>query len=747
MFKNKKFGDEAGVRVTPVSLPICCVTVFVSIFLPCGAPAADGPPAGRPEIQAVELPAAPVMDGRVLTDPAWQGVVPASGFWQVQPDEGQPATQETEVFIGFLGDSLYIGVVAYDDDPGGIIVTDARRDSQLHDSDSFQVIIDGQLDRQNGFVFGTNPLGMEYDAQVVKEGRSDSGYNLNWDASWSVQARISETGWSAEMRIPFKTLRYGTGEVQTWGINFQRNIRRNNEVVYWAPLTIQYNLRRVSAAGSVTGIRPPTARNLKFTPYALAKARRGGELAGTETDLEIGFDAKYSITPSLTLDVTYNTDFAQVEADDQQVNLDRFNLFFPEKRPFFLENSGQFAVGNSGEAQLFFSRRIGIGGDGDVIPIDGGVRMSGKLGSATNVGFLYMASESVEGIAPGNQFTVARINQEMANRSSLGAIFVERNGDGSYLTAQADDRNRTYGIDGRLGIGENTLLTAWAAQTDTPGLEGDDRAFSLKANFDSAGWSHGIEYTEVGENFNPEVGFLSRDAYRKFATNSLQRIRPDDFLGLLEVRPHYSYRGYWDFDDFRETSFLHLDVHWEWKSGYELHTGYNIFSDGIKEAFDIIEDVWVQPGTYAGAELALYFTTDKSAPFSFSLRSNTGERFGGDFVSLSPNLNYRLGDKFSSSLSVNYTDFDLPVPGGDFSVLLARLRLSYSFTPKILLQALLQYNDQDDEFGTNVRFSWLRSANTGLYLVYNEVDERYAGAPPKGREIILKYSYMFDVFQ
>ncbi len=238
------------------------------------------------------------------------------------------------------------------------------------------------------------------------------------------------------MRIPFKTLRYGTGEEQTWGINFQRNIRRNNEVVYWAPLTIQHSLARVSEAGTVTGIKPPKSRNLKFTPYALGSAQRGGELDGTETDVEVGFDAKYSITPSLTLDLTYNTDFAQVEADDQQVNLDRFNLFFPEKRPFFLENSGQFTVGNNQEAQLFFSRRIGIGEDGDVIPIEGGVRVSGKIGNATNVGFLYMASEAVEDIAPGNQFTVARINQEMGNRSSLGAIFVERNGDGSYLVAE-----------------------------------------------------------------------------------------------------------------------------------------------------------------------------------------------------------------------------------------------------------------------------------------------------------------------
>ena len=723
---------------------------FFSIFT-VSTVSAEGPPTERPVMQAYALETTPLLDGSVLDDPAWQGVIPASGFWQVQPNEGQASTQKTEVFMGFWEGALYIGVVAYDDNPDGIIVTDGRRDSNLSDGDSFRVIIDGLLDRQNGLVFGTNPVGMEYDAQVIKEASSGyfggTGFNLNWDASWSVKAQISEIGWSAEMRIPFKTLRYGNGEKQSWGINFQRNIRRNNEVAYWAPLTRQYDLNRVSEAGTVEGIAPPKSRNLKFTPYGLGSAQRGGELDGTETDLEFGFDVKYSITPSLTLDVTYNTDFAQVEADEQQVNLDRFNLFFPEKRPFFLENAGQFTVGNSGEAQLFFSRRIGIGEDGDVIPIEGGVRVSGKMGNSTNVGFLYMSSEAVDDIAPGNQFTVARVNQEMGNRSSLGAIFVERNGDGSYLVPESGDKNRTYGVDGRLGIGEYTLINAWGAKTDTPGLDGDDHAYSLKANYDSAEWSHGIEYTEIGENFNPEVGFLSRSEYRKFATNSLKRIRPDDLWGLMEIRPHYSYRGFWDFDGFKETGYLHLDVHWEWKNGYEFHTGYNIFTDGIKEPFEIIDDVWIQPGSYHDSEVGLNFHTDQSAPFSAGMHANIGGKFGGDRMILSPWVQYRAGDKFSSSLSVNYNDYDLPVPGGDFSVMLAHLRLSYSFTPKILLQALVQYNDYDEVLATNLRFSWLRTANTGLYLVYNEVDEQGVGALPKGREFIVKYSFMFDVFK
>lgn len=712
--------------------------------------AAQTPPKTPPLMRAHALTEAPVLDGDVLGDAAWRGAESATGFWQRQPDEGHPATQETEVFMGFSDDALYIGLVAYDDDPDGIIVSDSRRDSSLDDTDSFQVILDGLLDRQNGFLFGTNPAGIEYDGQVVREGTGGvfggGGFNLNWDGTWDVVAAISDIGWSAEMRIPFRTLRYGSGDEQVWGVNFQRNIRRNNEVAFWSPLDRQRTIYRISEAGTVTGLVPPSQRNLKFTPYVLGSRAEGGDLVGTETDTEFGFDLKYSITPALTLDATYNTDFAQVEVDEVVINLDRFNIFLPEKRPFFLENAGQFTVGNSEEVEIFFSRRIGIGEEGAPIPIDGGVRLSGKIGGTTNVGFLHMSSEPVAGDAPGNKYTVARVNQELRNRSAIGAIIINRKGDGSHLVSAENDENQTYALDGRWGIGENLLLQAWLAKTDTPTLAGKDDAFSLKGDYDSAKWSFRAEYTEVGGDFNPEVGFLARSDYRKVSGLILRRIRPDDLWGLLELRPHISYRGFWDFDGFQETGFLHVDNHWEFRSGYEIHTGVNFTREGVKEPFDIIDGVTIQPGTYDHAEGQIVFNTDLSAPLSLSLRTTVGGRFGGDRVSISPTIRYRIGETFSTELAYDYNDFDLPVPNGQFNANLSRLRLSYSFTPKILVQVLAQYNEVDDIFGTNFRFSWLRSANTGLYLVYNEVDERGVDAVPTGRELILKYSHIFDVF-
>ena len=725
--------------------------LFVLFLLPTAAIAQERP-ASPPAMDAHALSSAPAIDGDVLGDNAWSGVTPATGFWQIQPDDGEPASQKTEVFVGFSNDSLYVGVVAYDDDPGEIIVTDSRRDSQLGNTDAFLMIIDGMLDRQNGFVFGTNAAGILYDGQVIQEGTGGNanfgigGINLNWDATWQVQSKIGEFGWSAEFEIPFNTLRFGSGKSQDWGINFQRNIRRNNEVAFWAPLERNRNLYRVSEAGTLRGMEPPSQRNLQITPYGLARSRSGGELDGTETDTEFGIDIKYSITPSLTLDATYNTDFAQVEADEIQINLDRFNLFFPEKRPFFLENAALFDVGNLQSAQLFFSRRIGIADDGTVIPVDGGLRLSGKIGAATNIGLLQMQTEAVQDIAPGNKFTVARISQELPNRSSIGMIFTDREGDGSFLVPEADDKNRAYAIDGRWGIGDNLSFDGWFAKTDTPGLTDYDEAFSVQGDYSSALWDFSLGYTEVEENFNPEVGFLSRTDYRHVNAFLQRRLRNDNWEKIFELRPHITFRNYWKFDGFNEDRLLHIDLPIEFRSGSQLHTAINFTRSGVVDPFEIVDGVIIQPGTYDHEELSISYWSDESQPFHWGIRGTVGGRFGGDRVSLSPSVTYRIGETFRTSLSVNYNDFDLPVPNGEFTANLARWRISYSFTPKMQIQALVQYNEQADKIGTNLRFSWLQSANSGLYLVYNEVDERGVGAPPTGREFILKYSHIFDVF-
>ncbi len=707
---------------------------------------------------------APTVDGDVLGDPAWADAPPMSGFWQEQPFEGQPSTERTEVRMVATADTLYIGVVCYDSDPSGIIVSDARRDSPLEETDSFRLILDTYRDRQNGFVFGTNPAGIEYDGQVTNEGQgggglsnaqmqmggSGSGFNLNWDGAWEVRTRISEVGWSAEFAIPFKTLRYPAGAEQTWGVNFQRNIRRRNERSYWAPIPRQFTITRVSLAGSVEDIPVPAFRNLKAIPYVLGQAVTSGDLpVDTELLGNAGFDVKYNLTPSLTLDGTVNTDFAQVEVDDQQINLDRFNLFFPEKRPFFLENAGFFAVGNPGEVDLFFSRRIGITPDGEPVPILAGARASGKIGN-WNVGLLNMQTEDMDptptraGI-PGNNFSVIRLNRELPNRSQLGVLFTNRAGFGDY--APDDDNGRTYAVDGRWGIGLQTFITGFVAATEAPGQR-TDTAFNLRLRTNTRRADFDAGFQQVGDDFDPEIGFLTRGGYRKPDLRIMTRFRPKDVLGLQEIRPHASYRSFWGFDGFQETMYTHIDTHWQFRNAYEVHTGMNLTTEGVRAPFQIYPGIFVPPGTYDHSEGQFVFQTNLGAPVSYYLQTYIGGIFGGNRVTTNHTFRLRLGETFTTETSYSLNDVNLP--WGDFRTNLIRSRINYSFTPRTFVQSLLQYNDRADLWSMNIRFGWLQAANTGLFIVYNDTRYLYdlIERPERAdRSLVVKFSRMFDLLK
>jgi hypothetical protein len=708
---------------------------------------------------AVHVAEAPLLDGDVLNDPAYRDAPVIGGFWQQQPDEGQPASERTEVRMVFTNDTLYVGVVLYDSTPSGIIVSDSRRDSSLNETDSFQMILDTYRDGQSGFVFGTNPAGIEYDGQVTNEGQggggmgggraqmggSGGGFNLNWDGAWQVRTRITEIGWTAEFAIPFKTLRYPATPEQTWGINFQRNIRRRNERSFWTPIPRQYNLYRLSLAGTVSGVRTPAFRNFRFTPYALGHALTSGERPVDGVFLgDVGGDFKYNLTPSLTLDATINTDFAQVEVDDEQVNLDRFSLFFPEKRPFFLENAGFFSVGNPGEVDLFFSRRIGIGRFGESIPILGGARVSGKSGNY-NIGLLNMQTASTDRAA-SNNFGAIRVSRDLPNRSSVGGIFVNRQGTGDL--ARDNDHNRTYALDGRWGLGQNTVLSGFLAKTDTPGVAGDDYAFNVRSRTNLQRLDVNVGYQEVGAQFNPEVGFLSRRGYRKPDVSLFSRFRPKDFLGMQEIRPHTTFRGFWGFDGFQETGFWHIDSHWELRNAYEFHTGMNLTVEGVRTPFEIFPGVVVPPGTYEHSEAQLVFMTNQGAPVSLNVMTFIGGFFGGDRVTVNPTLRFRLGEALTTQ--VTYSRNDVRLPYGDFVTNLVRTRISYSFNPNTFVQGLVQYNDRADVWSMNLRFGWLQAANTGLFIVYNDTRGLYDlfDRPERtDRSLIIKFSRMFDIMR
>lgn len=686
----------------------------------------------------------------------------ASGFTQTTPDDGESATQKTEIRIGFSDDMLYVGVVLFDSNPDGLIVADSRRDASLENSDSFRFVLDTFGDGQNGFVFGTNAAGAEYDAQLVAtsggggfggrmSGGSGGGLNVNWDASWDVVARVHATGWSAEFAIPFKTLRFAAEEVQVWGVNFERTIRRNNETAFWSQLERQFSLTRVANAGHLTGLEIPDPRNLKVLPYALTSGNHDYTANDPETkyDGDFGVDLKYSITPSLTLDATYNTDFAQVEVDEQQVNLDRFSLFFPEKRPFFLENAGLFSVGERGEAELFFSRRIGINEDGGTVPIIAGARLTGDVGGF-KVGLLEMQTEEVGGLVPSNNFAVARVLREFENRSAVGVLVTNRAGSGD--AAPDDDNNRVGAIDARWGIGEYGTVSGFVAASNTPGLDGNSKAGQVSADYSVESYNLNLSYTEVAEDFNPEIGFLRRSDYRKLSSSIFTRLRPKDFLSLQEIRPHTNFRGYWKRDGFQQTGYWHLDSHWEFRSGYEVHTGRNATYEGVETAFEIADGVIVSADNYSHAELALRFMTPESNPVRLELAYNQGGFFGGDRKAFVPTLKARKGEALTTEIALGHNRVSLPA--GDFITNLFRARVSYSFTPRIYLQALGQYNDQSEEWSMNIRFGWLQQANTGLFIVYNSINtleslsmENDFPGESIHKGLIIKYAYLFDVFE
>ncbi len=708
----------------------------------------------RPKTNAHKLEGDPEIDGEVINDEFWQKYEPFDDLKQIRPYSGQPASERTDIRIGYTETMLYVSVVCYDSQPDKLVVSDARRDASLDGTDSFIFIIDTYHDKQNGFVFGTNSLGIEYDAQVDNEGQGNfsnnrqqggtiGGFNLNWDASWEVKAKVGDYGWSAEFAIPLRTIRFASGDDRTWGFNIQRNIRKTNEVAYWAPLPIQFDLKRLSLAGELNGLDLRSPGNLKFIPYALDNVSRdySNEANKTENNIELGADLKYSITPSLTLDLTYNTDFAQVEVDQQQINLDRFNLFFPEKRPFFLENAGFFTVGSPGEVDLFFSRRIGIAESGQIVPIIGGARVSGRV-NKTNVGVLSMftddATFSDSTSVQKNSFNVARINQQVGKRSTVGGTFVSREGRGNL----ENDFNRVFAMDGKWGIGNKAQISGFFARSNSPDSIADGNSFKVQSQYEWNGLNVNLAYTQVDPGFDPQVGFLARTAFKKPEFLVLKQVRMKGQFGLLELRPHVSWRGYWDFDDFQQTGFLHVDNHWVWKTGFEIHTGINFTTEGVVTPFEISKGVIVPAGTYKNEEAQIVFITNPSKKFYLSTRHVMGGFFNGSRSAHSGTVGMRAGDRFNTEVTFNHNDIHLAED--IFATDLIGARISYAFAPRINLQSFIQYNSAIDLWSANIRFNLLEQANTGLFVVYNEV---WREGDINSRSFTIKYTHIINVLK
>ena len=681
----------------------------------------------RPHAQATYLAIAPVFDGTVEGDPAWKGLTPLTGFTQQSPNNGSPATLATKVFVGYTDDALHVAFIAYEDD-----VEDMAPSSNGWESDGVIVVIDPYQSELTGVAFSTNQTGVEWDASLYN-GNTD----WNWSTVWQAEAKVNDDNWSVEMVIPFTSLQYPKQEVQSWGINFNRYVRNRNENSVWAPIPRQFSVWRLGLAGVIENIKPPPSkRNIRFNPYLITSKGKGFDSDLVDRS-DYGFDVLYSLTPTLNFTATYNTDFAQVESDRLQINTGRFSLFFPETRPFFLENSALFNIGVPQETLVFHSRRIGIANDATRLPMDGGVKLAGHVGRQNEVGLMYLRADNALGDGY-EDFTVARYSRTLTNRSKFGFLATNRDS-GSY-------RAQSFAGDLQWGIGEyGEIRSFYATSTANDDVERDDEyTYALYGSYESPKWQSSASYHEVGAGFNPAMGFVQRRNSRKIHMASQRSIAMDGKWGLREWQPHGNYTAYWDFDGYKESGYLHLDSYFVWQNGADFWTAINLAEEGVRYPFHVAgEQVLV--GEYDSPELNIGVNSPFDRPWQIGGAFNIGGFYQGDRTGLDLWSSYTFNEYFNMSIGYKFSEIDFPNLDKPFNFALTNFGFRIAFTPQVTLAGRLQHNDADDILSANIRFAWLRSASTGFYLVYSEVDDGRALDSSNRQSIVLKYSHMFDL--
>ncbi|MCP4201616.1 MAG: carbohydrate binding family 9 domain-containing protein [bacterium] len=722
------------------------------------------PSAATHSLQALRLEQPITLDGR-LDDPAWQRAEIATGFTQREPEPGAPASERTEVQVAYTEKTLYVAVHAFDADPGAIIAREMQRDGGLFRDDSVIVLLDTFDDDRNTYFFETNALGARTDSLVTDEGRDT---NFEWDGVWDVAARRTGDGWVAELAIPFSTLRFDP-QAEAWGFNVRRNIRHKNEDAFWAPIGLDADLFRVSLYGALTGIegaRPGLSLNVK--PFAVAATiSHSPPSGGTSTttaapqaedgdDFDAGLDVKWGVTRGLSLDLTLNTDFAETEVDDSQVNLTRFSLFFPEKREFFLENSGIFELGSdpgsdSPLLKVFFSRRIGIGEGGREVPIEGGLRLTGRAG-AWNLGVLGVATEALapsvgppEGGqtrhsagTPSNTWGALRLKRNVGQRSSVGLIVTDREGEDG-------DSNLVFGADFDWKPTDRLALNGFFAQSDDSDLVGgEDWAAGAGVEWSGSIWSAEGGYVEIGERFEPEMGFLRRRGVRRYTGGVEYEPRPDlpwlrNFNFELEAEVFTLRDGTTESSEFQLEP---LSIRFKTEDRITLFVERNF--ERLFEPFEITDGVIIPAGDYTYYDYGVSFDTNDGRTLTADGSIRWSGFFDGDRFRAEATLRIRPNRFVRSETTWQYNDVDLP--GGAFTATVLRERLSLAASPRLRADTFLQYNDLDELFAANVRFNWIYKPGADLFVVFNQTWD----APSLGdldrrdRQVIVKFTYLWQ---
>jgi hypothetical protein len=741
--------------------------MLLASALLCGSLVAAGSQAASQDTAAAPAPALPVASTAVVTrtrdaitidgaldEPVWRTAPKIGELTQRQPRPGLPPTERTEVTLLYDEDNLYVGVVAHDSEARRVIGTQMARDASLSADDRIEILLDTFRDQRSAFYFATNPAGALVDGLTYANGE----LNTDWDAIWRVRTRRTGEGWVAEFAIPFKSLSF-PARGSSWGFNLSRSIYRKLEEARWSGARLELDFLQVAEAGEITGLSGLSQGiGLDLRPFLAGNLLHLGETGESELHGEPGLDLFYSITPSLRLTGTINTDFGETEADVRQINLTRYSLLFPEKRSFFLEDAGVFSFASTGpeppggippagaDVFPFFSRRIGLL-EGEEVPLDVGAKLTGRIGRS-DVGVLAVRTGELEGVVGAQNLVVARVKQNLFQQSYAGLIFT--GGDPA-----SSLRGETYGVDLRLttsrflGGSRNLDVTAYAARSVNEGRTGNDWSYGFSARYPNDRIDAQVALREIQGNFDPALGFVQRHNVRMLRVAGSYNPRPRDFLGIQQM-----------FHDVFFTRFTRLDngeveswdlfvtpLDWHLNSGDNIHgpLDVNVRYERLFEPFEIAPGVVLSPGEYRFTRLGgnLIATAAKRA-LSGSLSLTGGDFWSGTAEQVRAGLTFKLPPWLTVSVNLDRTNARLPE--GDFTATIVTSRIDYSASPRLSVSNLIQYDDRSRNLGWQGRLRWTLEPGSDLFVAVNQGwihDEGELRFRPADSKVSAKLQYSF----
>jgi hypothetical protein len=720
-----------------LAAPLALAVPFALIMLLGSSVAAIAQEPGR-RIHALSIPGPIRVDG-VLDDAAWAQAEMISEFTQQDPREGEPATERTEVRILLSPSTLYIGVMCFDAQPDRIVARERRRDNDLRNDDRFEVVLDTFHDRRNGFYFVTNPLGTRFDALITDEGVD---INSEWDERWWVESKVSETGWSAEFEIPLAILR-ASRDRDTWGVNFQRFIRRKNEIAFWSGWDRDYTFLQVSQAGTLEGLAgAKTGLRARIKPYLLGAGREAGANRGLHNASEIGIEvAKVGITPSLTAEFTVNPDFAQVEVDDAVVNLTRFPVFFPERREFFLERAGifDFSIGGrrGGQSerllQMFFPRRIGLTTDRRPLPVLAGAKVTGRVGGV-DLGVLNVQTNEFEG-RPADNYSVVRVKKNILARSNVGAFITNRQ------SGAANDRNSFAGAESNFSLLKNTELHASLGRAFTQGATGDQMMGRLKFDRFTEKYELFAEHLYIGDDFRHDLGYVQRNGVRRSNAIVTWDPRPDVLnIRRLAVKSEIAYVT--DTNNRLESRLQNIQLRTHFQTGASTRVAANDNFERLDAPFRITPTITIPPGDYRYTDFLFEAGGRPDAVVVPFITSGIGDFYDGSrkYIELRPS--FRPGSRFAADLSYQYNVVDLPA--GSFRTRVLNSRVNLNLTNRWLTTALVQHDSASETVVLFLRLRFNYRPGDDLFVVLNQTSSVGERTAPTDRAIMVKLTRSFE---